>query len=157
MNYLALTNTRCSMLRSLLIALIFATVAVVGIQHKAWASDNAACYVETATLSYPLYVGYDDWEGCAKVIQASGYSDNFRFGYWANYYMLAVNADGEVYFTDGSTEWQFAGVIHNSDGSTGSLWDRCSRGNTKACNQFSYNSQLAIDALNAMYPPGWMD
>jgi hypothetical protein len=134
--------------------LVLALLALAVIQSDASAQTSARCYALFGPQYY--YMTDTTFESCARYAQAAkGYGDQFGLGWWHNY-QLAIDANGKVYYrANGEGQWQYAGVLRNRDGSTGSLADRCFAGDTQACAAWQAGSQRGIDGLNRLYPKGW--
>lgn len=151
---MTMTTLRTAGPRRLLLALIVALAALLGLTGPASAAGTTApCYI--AYGSQYLYIADNAFESCARIVQASGYSADYRYGYWGSYQM-AVNSRGDTYYrANGRGNWQSYGVVANPDGSQGSLFDRCQAGDRAACDRYRQNADAHLSWWDLLYPSGW--
>jgi hypothetical protein len=108
------------------------------------AAQVAPCTVLRGTIK--LAVGNKTIDACARTIQASQ-----GMGSWGGNQMQ-IDRRGGVYLNG-----RFIGVAVNPGGTTGSLRDRCFRGDVTACEQWGVQSEAASRLMRQMYRPGWAE
>lgn len=145
------------LLKPIMLASIAITIVVAALASSSKttsAAGTGACYINAA--GYSVYLAHNTLEECARAVRASkGWSQEYGIGSWAGF-VIAIDGAGNLYSQDpNSGEWYYEGLVHNYDGSTGSLWDRCFAGDIQACNRLYGNYDSAIDQWDYLYPEGW--
>jgi hypothetical protein len=146
MLYATLTPRRHAMLPHLLMVSVFALVALILTGQRASAQETAPCYAQFQGRL--MFMFHGTLVSCARTIQAAKSGDT-GYGRWGSA-QVQVDASSMVYVNG-----QPAGVARNMNGTTGSLSDRCFRGDIQACHQWGHQSEEASRRLQRMYPPGW--
>jgi hypothetical protein len=130
----------------LLMVSVVALGALAFTGQRADAQETAPCYAQFQGRL--LFMFHGTLASCARTIQAAK-SGHLGYGRWGSA-QVQVDASSTVYVNG-----QSVGVVRNPSGTTGSLSDRCFRGDVQACHQWGRQSEAASRRLQQMYPPGW--
>jgi len=146
MQHATLTTRRQAALRHLLMVSVVALIALPLTGTQASAQETAPCYAQFQGRL--MFMFHGTLVSCARTIQAAK-SGDAGYGRWGGA-QVQVDASSTVYVNG-----QPVGVARNLNGTTGSLSDRCRRGDIQACHQWGRQSEEASRRLQQMYPPGW--
>ncbi|NJL10505.1 MAG: hypothetical protein HC908_10980 [Calothrix sp. SM1_7_51] len=87
-------------------------------------------------VTMPLLTSLDF---CSIAIRSGSYGSQIAFGVWGGY-TVAANRAGQVYVLKGN-KWQYVGLISERPFS-----DRCSEGDTEACEKWGRNIERTLEA-----------
>lgn len=130
----------------LLTASVVALGTLLPAAQPVHAQETAPCYAGFQGSLMFMFNG--TLVSCARTIQAAK-SGQVGYGAWGGA-QVAIDAASMVYLNG-----QPVGIARNVNGTTGSLSDRCLRGDVQACNQWARQSEAAGRGMQQMYPQGW--